>query len=214
VKLSRVDALLTDQVTLQVSAPIAAHLRRLWYQAGLLLFQYHKDMMCRYADAAVRGGGQAWPALAEWMRLHGVTEDDYPLESAYKCWYRWNREIKGKNPVFFGRLRSKPGVKLSEKVSTKRELRWSISDTQVELAAARLFSLAQACLPRVPKKFQLQTTCYLYIEMQGLSCREVAAKLGISHSKAAYSNNAIRNWASSDPLLAEMLRQSAAYDKK
>lgn len=178
------------------------------------LFKWHKDIMCRYADAAVRAGGHARPALYEWLSLYGVTEDEYPLDSAYKSWQRWNVTIRKNNTVFFGQLRSKPGVQVAEKLSTKKHLHWSIPDIAVELAASRFVDLASAVLPQVPKKLKLQVTCYLYEHMQELSHRQIGAKLGISHSKAGYACRAIRNWADADSYLAELLRHSVAYEKK
>lgn len=214
VELEKIQTELTATIDLCVHDALARHLSTRWYLVGAHLFRWHKDMMCRYADASFRMNRPVKTAIEEWLALFFIEEDMYALEAAYKCWQRWNEKIRAQNPLFFARLRDKTAAALGKKIEIKKDLTWTVPDVHVECAASRFCEMASACLRHVPKRLNAHARVYFYMSMQGLSRRRAAEKLNVPESSAGYAFRAMRNWAHTDPTMAEMLAQAMAYPEK
>lgn len=184
---------LTDTVVVTVHPGVAANLFQRPYHAGAALFRLHKDQMCRYAQVCVRRGGDAWASIQEWLYCHGVDEDAYSMETAYKCWQRWNWLIQKKNPVFFGRIRSKAAVKPAKKVAHIQS-RISLPECELECALERFLITLNNAMRRTPKRFPAHARAWFYREIGGLSEREAAALLGRPRASIGYGYRSMQNW--------------------
>ena len=212
VELTRVNEVLTDLIDLQVNDELARHLQTTWYLVGMNLFSWHKDQMCRYASAIVRQPkGDASNAIYDWLTMYEIDEDEYSLETAYKCWLRWNRKIKDNNAVFSARMRGKAAANLRKKIGIKKDLTWTVPDVDVEIEAAHILDLAEGCLRKVPKSLKQHLRLYLYRIMQGLSEREVAKKLNVPHRTAGYAYCTIRAWMDTDLVMRNLMGKVAPY---
>jgi len=193
-------------ITLDIHDALAAHIEARWEQVGSHLFRWHKDQMCRHAATVVRLGGYARPALAEWLRLHDVDEEEYSLETAYKLWQRFGWNFSGaKKPDFFARTSGKPGAQVGKNRRPHPNPVFTVPPRDIEAAAARLEETAAACLRAVPKSLRRHAHLYYYTVAQGLSQRVAAARLGIRRESVRYACRTLRNWSDTDPAFSRML---------
>lgn len=211
---------LTETVTLELDDELAVKVIPNCYHIGLSLFRIHKDMLCRFVRAAVLNKVPALQGIKQFYELHGVGEDDYQEESAWKAWQRWAKNRK-KNGHFFGQKTDKPSTVLSKKMNTHAKkaqplppLTFSTCDMQIELAVSRFMSGYSEMYKRKPKKLEKHIRIYYYMEMQGLTAREVAAKLGTPFQTAAYARQAIRQKSARNPFLGGILEQERALPQE
>ncbi len=202
---------LTAFVALAVNDRLAAHLARYGQIAGQRLFKYHKQLLCRYADAQTRarGKGHARPSIQEFLNLYGVDEDAYGLESAYKLYQRFGWEIGKKNADFLGRMRRKPGAVLSEKIAVDKGPDPN-ADIFAELAVARFMAAVQTCLKRYHRRLEKQTRAYIYVERCGHTIRSAADLLGIPPSTVHHRCSAMRQRLSRSHTFASLLADALA----
>lgn len=210
---------LTSCITIAVNPRLAAHLAQHGRIAGIRLFKFHKYMLCRYADAQLRvkGKGHARPAIQEFLNLYGVEEDEYSLESAYKLFQRFGWNFDKKNANFSGHFRRNPGVKLSRKKKERarlcqpiKPLTIAIKDINVELAIGRFIAAYSRCFRRTPRILLKHARVYTYINMQALSVREAAEKLGMSRTGVQNSMSSFRSRMRRNPTVARMIEESIA----
>jgi hypothetical protein len=211
---------LSARITLCVHDALALHLNKLSNAraAGATLFRLHKEMLVRYADAVTRtkGKGAARPAIEQWLSLYDVDEDEYSTDTAYKLWQRWNWKLKEKNPHFAGQLRGKSGVKVSGKKGVRAKkarplepLKMTLSEMQIEAAAARFTTLVQSCFRRPPFRIAKQARIYYYMVYGQLSCRQAAGKLGHPRTTCDDAKRSIERRAAKNPTLRRLLEEAA-----
>lgn len=188
---------LTHPVTFRLPDEAATELFRRPYHAGALLYKQHKDQMCRYAQVAVRNGGEAWSAIEQWMFIHGVDDDTYSMDAAYKCWLRWNSNFSQKNPVFFSRIRAKASVKVAKKSPDYVRGKMVLSEPDIEVALSAFLDTLDQCHGRTPKRFPLHARSYFYKVLGGLSEREAAGILGMPKASVGYGYRTMQQWIAS-----------------
>lgn len=202
---------LTATVTMRLHSEVANWLFTRPFHAGALLFKMHKDQMCRYAQASVKRGGDAWTSIQEWLYLHGVDEDAYSMEAAYKYWQRWNIGFREKNPQFFSRIRQKASVKTAKKMPESICLKMSLPPAEIDQALEEMLLRLQRPGKRrirVPKRFPGHARAYLYRELGGLSEREAASVLGMNRSSVGYACRSMRNWIKTDARIRRALAET------
>lgn len=185
---------LTASVELEVNDELARHLAVNYYQVGMLLFSWHKDLMCRHAETATAGGARAWGAIRHWLDARGVGEDDYGMEAAYKCWQRWNESIEEKNPEFFGQKTGAAGVDLAKKLPDQIRLKLFIPDIEVELALNRFLTILRDRRVPLPKPFPGMARCFFYRAVGHLTEREASELLGVPRTSIGYGYRTLLNW--------------------
>lgn len=89
-QLTRIQNTLTDAVTFTIPNQLSEHLEKYGYQVGYHLYEIHIDRMCQYTLAQHQTGKPAMTAIRDFLHRHGVSEDDFSVETAYKRWQRWN----------------------------------------------------------------------------------------------------------------------------
>lgn len=199
---------LTQFIELHLNDRLAAHLGTYGHIAGIRLFKFHKQLLCRYADAQVRakGKGRARPAIQEFLNLYGIEEDAYGLETAYKLYQRFCWEIQKKNPVFLEQMRRKPGVILFE----KKQAREAVPGIDTDLAVARFMSAVHHLMKRHHRRLEKQCRAYIYIHVSRMTFRDAAAILDIPIGTVHYSCNAMHHRMERNPRLASLLAESLA----
>lgn len=201
---SRSMPFLTSTITILVHNDVAAWLFARPYHAGALLFRLHKDQMCRYAHARVRGKADAWASLQEWLSQYGIEEDAYGMEAAYKCWQRFLLKKQQKNPVFFSRFRPKKGEKAAKKPAPKM----TMPATEIEQALDIFLSSVHRTLRRTPARFPRHARAWFYRQVGGLSEREAARLLGMHRASIGYGCRSMQNWIDTNPKIKAIVRQS------
>lgn len=199
---------LTRYIELHINDRLAAHLAQYGQIAGIRLFKFHKQLLCRYADAQVRakGKGHARPAIQEFLYLYGVDEEDYGLETAYKLYQRFCWEIQKKNPRFLERMRRKPGAVLFE----KKNDRGPAPDISADLVVARFMSSVHHLMKRSHRRLEKQCRAYIYIHVSRMTFRDAAALLDMPIGTVHYSCNAMHRRMLRNPRLTSLLAEALA----
>lgn len=211
--LVRLRGLLTSEIEIAMDGALATHIALRCYQAGHHLYKWHKDMICRYIDTCLRRGMPAWSAIREFYEIHGIGEDDFPVENAWKMWQRHNKSEAKKNPVFSGRIRGATAVVFSKKVGRPLKVEIPMSNDEIEAMAKRLVDVASGCLRNPPKTLLKHARCYFYLHHAKRNHQEVAEHLGMPVSSIYYGAAVIRNWRDTDPLFDRLLSQVSDLPK-
>jgi len=185
---------LTHPIELRLPDDAAAALFQRPYHAGALLYKYHKDQMCRYAQVAVRNGGEAWSAIEQWLWMHDIDDDTYGMDAAYKCWLRWNSNFSQNNKVFFGRMRGKQSVKTAKKTPDFVRAKMVLSAPEIEVALSQFLDTLDRCRSNTPSRFPLHARAWFYKQLGGLSENEVSRVLAIPRATVGYGYRTMRNW--------------------
>jgi hypothetical protein len=199
---------LTQPLELRVPDDAAEQLFQRPYHAGALLYKYHKDQMCRYAQVAVRNGGEAWSAIEQWLYMHDVADETYSMDAAYKCWLRWNANFSQKNRVFFGRMRSKSSVRLAKKTAVSVRAKMLLPEPEIEVALGAFLDALRQCYPGTPARFPHHARAYFYKAFGGLSEKQVSGLLGIPRATVGYGYRSMRNWLETTPSVRCALAKS------
>ncbi len=215
-------AAMTASICFSLADPIAQSVQRNARSVAERLFKQHKQMLCWYAVSHVRalGKGSARPAIADWLRLHDVDENEFSLESAYKCFQRFGWVLDEKNARFSGQIRQKAAAKLSAKRTARAKtmqpldpLKMRLPDIEVELVASRFLTQYNNTFSRMPYKLAQHTRVWAFIQIQGLSIRDAAKKLSISKPAAEHAVLAMRLRMKRNPTVKRLWEQSAALPK-
>lgn len=206
----------TGTVTFYVREDIAQEIQRYAQQIYGRLFRAHINMMRWYVAAQVRalGRGHAKAAVLDWLYIHGVDEDDFGSEAAYKSFQRFGWDFDEKNKDFSGQLRRKSSPQLSQKIkwcAKKREplqpLVLRMEDVTVELAIARFLTQYNNTFRRLPVKLPKHAKVYLYIQMQRLSIRDAEKKLQMNKSSVEYIMASMRKRMDRNPTVRILIEQ-------
>lgn len=215
----RSDRLLSARLTFAVADDLAHHIQANAVAIGARLFRWHKMHLCMYAWAMgrTRGRGHVRQAIYDWLTFHGVDEDDYSLENAYKLFQRFGKKIADRNANYPGQFRTKPGANLARikhsRAKTARpvdQLTWSLTDAQAEMVVARFFAAITLLLKPWPRRLQRQARTYIYMLVLGLSEREAAKKFGLSRSAVNRARQTILARVRANPAIAQILEESLA----
>lgn len=198
---------------------IAANVNENALQVGMRLFRYHKPMLYWFVLGVYRGRGKGvvWGAIEEFLRLHDVDEDEYSTETAHKLFQRFGWNFDEKNARFSGRLRDKPGVKMSRKKSARAKLckplqplTISMKDIDVELAIGRFLVAYSARFTRTPGYLPKHARVYTYITMQKLSVRDAATKLSMTRTGVQNCLTSFRARLKRNPTVALLIEEALA----
>lgn len=210
---------LSTEITFALTDELAIHISRHAAEIGARLYNWHKQQICLYALAhyRARGSGSIRAAIAEWLTIYEVDEDQYSVDTGYKLFQRYYWELSKKNPRFSGQIRRKPGDVLPNKKAPRAILAQPVrpgvlTDTEAvpELAAARFLASAAEVFRRLPHRLPMQVRTYMYYSCAELTEREVALKLGLKKSTVHYHLHAIRRRSAVNPTFSKILTESTA----
>lgn len=214
---------LTAEIEFSVPESLVPYLTAQGREVGARLFNWHKYQICVYASAyqRSRGRGHVKPAIKEWLLLHGVDEDYYSEDAAYKLFQRYGWILEKKNPHFLGHKRAYASPLLSEKKRRRAKLAapvepltWSLADGQVELAVARFIGSYATLVRRIPFRLEKAVRFYYYGEMQHLSVRDLSQKLKVPRSTIGCALQSLRRRCRANPTIARLLRESLALPQE
>lgn len=212
--LVRLRALLTTEIEIAIDGAMAAHIAKRCYQAGHHLYRWHKDMICRYVDTCLRRGMPAMSALREFYEIHGIGEDDFPLENAWKMWQRHNKEVFKKNPVFSSGIRGNTSVLFCQKIGRPRKIELPVSDDDIQAMSSRLVDIAASCLPNPPKALHTHAQCYFYIHLARRRHEDVASMMNIPVRSLYRKAKVVKDWRDTDPTFRALLSQVCDLPQK
>lgn len=211
----RAASVLTVDASFLVCDELARHMSTHAHEIGVKLLRHHKHLLCQYAVAHLRaqGKGVARTAIADWLAMYGITEDEYGLDSAYKLWQRFGWNIAEKNGQFVGQMRRKSAGHLSNKtrrranaVLAQKPLTLRYRDIECELALSRFLSAWASTFRRTPKVLPRHARVYVYVEVQHITCRQAAQKLNMPHSTAAHAVSRMRYMMQRNPTVQHLMR--------
>jgi len=207
---------LSANITVRVDDAIARHCIEHASAIGITLYRLHKDTMCRYVQAALLNGTPALYALRQFYHIHGITEDDYMEESAWKAWMRWSK-TREKKRHFFARSTGNVSPALCKKRDTRataikpqQQNTWTLSEINIELAAARFLSAYSHTFRHTPSRLSKHIRIYLYSKQMHLSCRQVAVKVGCAYTTCAYACRLMEARARKNHTIARLLADCIA----
>ena len=207
---------LTATVSVMLDDDISRHVISQGYHAGWFLFRLHKETLCRYVQACVFNGVPALHAIRQYYTVHGITEDDYQEESAWKVWMRWSK-TRRKKPVFSKQKAGNPAAEIlakkrrhAKRCDPIRPCRLTYSEAVIELATARFLSAYSRLFRRIPKRLGKHVRVYYYSEVYGLNYCEAARKLGITPWSAWYAARAMQQRAARNKAIESLLREQIA----
>lgn len=210
-------------LTFMLKDKIAANVQQHAAAIADRLFREHKRLMCWYVAAQIRalGKGQAKPAVQDWLNLHGITEDEYSSDAAYKLYQRFCWEFDKKNAQFSGRLRRKSSGVLSRKAATHANAVDAINplvmrkkDMDIELAINRFFGEYSRVFSKMPAKLGKHVRIYMYVTQQGLTVREGSQKLGISRNGIHHALKAMNNRIQRNPTFQVIIDKAVALPQE
>jgi len=141
--------------------------------------------------------------IRAWLAHYQVTEDDYSLESAYKCWQRFEKK-RALKPVFFAKKPVNPAADVAtfsgRKIGSLEA--WPIEKSTA--FAARAIECAASCFRKMPAKLEKHIRFYALSEKSGLLPIEIAEILDTPRRSVAYGIASVRDWLSVDPLAKGM----------
>lgn len=185
---------LTSTIEIAVVDEVANWIFHRPYHVGALLYKLHKDQMCRFAQAAISNGGEAWAAIEQWLFTHNVEEEHYTMDAAYKCWLRWNQSFRKKNRDFFSRMRTKASVKQAKKQPLFVRSKMLLPEPEIEAALSAFLDDVELRLPGTPKRFPTHARAWFYKRLGGLSEREAAGILDMPRASVGYGCRSMANW--------------------
>lgn len=202
---------LSGFIELQVNPRLAARLAEYGHVAGIRLFKYHKDVLCRFVNAQTLANPKmtVMSALKNFLAVYSIEEDHYSLDAAWKLHQRFDKEISQKNPHFLGHKRRNPSVVLSN-FSRPKKAKPAAPDSQVELAAAKFMSAVRHLMKRPHRRLPEQATAYLYAEVAGYNARQIGEVLGIAHSTAHHRVRAMQYRCDKNPTYARLIAECIA----
>lgn len=155
---TRLKALLTRFITLDVSDKLARPILKNAYRCGWQLYQYHKHIMLEYARLHVAAGMGAKEALELFYKNYDIDEDDFSAETAYRYYHRQQEKIKKRSKKSCSKM-VKVVLKKSKKVHT---ILVPPDDEEIEAVAFLIIEDLKHQGKTMYTKFHLQLTCYLY----------------------------------------------------
>lgn len=209
-----------SQVTLVVTDSIARTVRDNQRTIADRLYRHHKELMCWYVASAVKmkGNRHAKAAIAEWFQMHGVSEDDFSMDAAYKSWQRFQWNFQKKNREFAVRLRDKAAGELSRKrerhakaVKPVKAVQWGADERACELALARFLSSFDSNFKRMPVKLPRHARIYIYKVYGQLSVRQAAARLSITPNGVHHAVRALQSRMKANPTIQRLMDEAIAY---
>lgn len=203
----------TASVSFLLDERIADNAERSLHRIATWLFAMHKQQMCWFVQGQTSTGKTtAKEAVKNWLDYYEVDEDEYSLDSAYKCWQRFGWNFQEKNPQFFGRLREKAARIPSEKTARRRARKTPPPGAvqEPEYAVARFLAAYSQTFRRVPKKLQTQARAYTYIVGCQLSVRQAAEKIGGGSSSTHYAMQAMCKRMQRNRTVATLMQEALA----
>lgn len=90
--------LLTRKLQVDVNKTLHRHLVKDLnnVSVGKHLHRFHKMQMINFIEAGKFYSDNAYNAMRVFLDLHGVTEDDLPMGTAYKVWQRYQEDLQKK----------------------------------------------------------------------------------------------------------------------
>ena len=206
---------LSSEATFVVNNALAQHLQANACKVGAALFKFHKLELCRFAASAVilgyKGGAKA--GLYVWLRMNGVGEDEYSLDSAYKLWQRFGWKFCAeKSTTFLSQINGKAAGIMAKKqaimpksVKPLQPRSLTLSQIEIELAANRFTESVKRCFRRPPHKLSYHARIYYYSLSSGMSARDLSKYLSIPVSSITYASRTIRKQALQNLTLSRLL---------
>jgi hypothetical protein len=209
----RADVILSDKILIEVGKNFGYHIYKQAHLIGINLFRIHKDQMCRHAAFAVQQGKGVRPALLSWLEMHGIEEDHYGLDTAYKAWQRFRWKIEEKNTEFSIHFSHMAGVKVYKKKRADIPLILEQDLIEIELKLSNFIACLNEQL-KVRKLFNGHARCYFYVVIGGMSFRKAAELLSVHFTSVRYGVTVVQAWAAKNRMVAHCLAQISDLPEK
>lgn len=89
IETARLHSVLTGSIRIDIKQRVFEQRPDQLWIIGELIYRSHMDRMLHFVEAYTLATGNAWGAIELFYTKHEIEEDDFPLESAYKRWQRY-----------------------------------------------------------------------------------------------------------------------------
>jgi len=178
--------LLTERVELEINQKLFNSIKDNVVAVGDHLYKYHCLLMMKHVEALMDYTTVS-DALNTFMVKHGISEDDYPIDHAYRKWNRWKGNKKVKNASFFC-TKGEPGasIKCNRKYAVHRVLIPRNTDYLDVLVSAVAYRAAWS-FGIHSRHFVKHLRVYLYYMYAGMNQEEVCEKLSMPRRSFYYA---------------------------
>lgn len=163
---------------------------------GIALFNYHREVLLRYVDAVHSCGVPAREAINRFYDRHGLTDDHYSLDSAYRRWVDYKAGIivrkNAKNKGFEG-LR-------------ENRLHVTASDTHLMLIAEEIVIEIKQQRRTLPVYFPMQIKAWALYKYGCHTLKRVGKLLGISIYAVHRAVKSIEAWIQTDTYVSKVVQ--------
>ena len=178
--------LLTERIELEINQKLFNSIKDNVVAVGDHLYKYHCLLMMKHVEALMDYTSVS-DALNTFMTKHQISEDDYPIDHAYRKWNRWKKKKKVKNESFFC-AKGEPGAsrKCNRKYAVHRVLiprgteYLDIVVSAVAYRAAWVFGIKS-------QHFIKHLRVYLYYMYAGMNQEEVCEVLAMPRRSFYYA---------------------------
>ncbi len=214
---TRAKILLPEKVTFDVHGRLARHMQLRSNSVGFALLKFHKELIHQHVVSVLYENrkASAWDTIKGYLDAHGVTEDDYPMETAYKNWQRFGWDFSKKNGQKSGHLRRKTGVKSRATYVEKKGLPQYkghgypaspvYSPEKLDKFTKIIFDSINCKFKSLPLKFHNWLQYYIYVNVGQHSNRTAAKTLNVKKQSVERGKKNIITRCEKSPLFARLL---------
>lgn len=192
---------LTTTILINVPDKLARrHLREsTMHQIGYLLYIHHMDDMMKWVEAqlAAMPTPNAWASIESYYARHGITEDDFSIESAYKRWQRYqDRQLYDVRET----ARACAPGEIVQRAPLTAEQCKALADVAMCHLHQHMYSHRGTFLLIIPQGM----LAYCLSEFGRMTYAEIADLIDVHRKTVQYRVHQIRNWLRMEGLGQEM----------
>lgn len=180
---------LSEPVKIAMYDDLAVFIRNRNAALGILINNYHRDLLMRYIDALQEMNIPIRESVRMFYKKYNITEEDYSQEAAWRRFSFFAKTRKQKHRNF--------GTITLPEASQNLTLPLYQADQEIIEKAEAILAQLEASR-RMPKVFGKHLTFYLLYQHGGYTVRQVAAKMGSKRNTVWSGINSIKAWAITD----------------
>lgn len=192
---------LSEPVKIAMYDDLAVFIRNRNAALGILINNYHRDMLMRYIDTLQELNIPIRECVRRFYKKYNLTEEDYSQEAAWRRFSFFAKTRKEKHRNF--------GTITLPEASQNIHLPLHYNDQEILDKATDICTALQASR-QMPKVFGKHLTFYLLYKEGGYTVRQVAAKMGSKRNTVWSGINSIRAWCISDKQVSAAIAATTA----
>jgi hypothetical protein len=193
----------TVSIEFDVPEAFRLHIQPRVLGCAAALHALHKEQMLRFAWAMSLAGWEVKKALAYYMALHRVDEEDYPMENALRAWQRFNQEKKAlfskKSVRSLALSVLKTGRDKMDGLTKPPELPILYANEKLDALFALVKPKIAAAWKNVPEHVLLQVHIYIYAVRGGRNYKRLQERFKRSERRLRNAKRRVQGYLDTDP---------------